>query len=538
MNVVTCYSLAEIDPGNRLLADYLSERLAPGEFFGQPPWDDCAPHCPLRRVPEPEALSEALAKYQQRIGADQAAVDNAHRLADPAVQVVTVGQQPGLLTGPLYTPYKAVTAISLARHLGRLLDRPAVPVFWAGCDDDDRAEVDHCGCWDQRGQLHGIRYPEGAGEPGQLVGNLPVGEYAGEILAQLEPLLAGLPHADETLALVSETAAASADFGEWFARLLARLFGPLGLVVCDPRLPAVRRLGAEVLRRELAEPLRTTKLVNAAARKLHDAGYQPQLTRPDDALNLFFFDGRRRQRVTWDGRRFIAGEREYTREELLARLDADPGSLLPNAVLRPVMQEYLFGSAAFVAGPNELCYWAELLPVFRALEVEMPPVIPRAGATLLTPNAADFLRTAGIDPLRLLHAPDEVRLSMLADAQPPAVKQSFEHAREEVQRLVAELTDTVSGYEPTLAASAQATHQRMLNEIERLEHKTLKAVERHSSELSARLERTAGLLFPGRGLQERLLNICAPLARFGMEWPKQLLELLDGQEGYHLFVEV
>jgi len=538
MDIFARYSLAEMDPGNRLLADYLAERLAPGEFFQQIPWDDCAPACPPRRVPEPEALSAALAAYQERIGADKTALENARRLADPAVQVVTVGQQPGLLTGPLYTPFKAVTAIALARRLGKLLDRPAVPVFWVGCDDDDRAEVDHCGCWDQRGLMHPIRYPENAGEPGQIVGGLPVREYAGEILAQLDPLLAGLPHADGTLALAAETAELSADFGEWFSRLLARLFGPLGLVVCDPRLPAVRRLGAEVPRRELAEPLRTTKLVNDAARKLHDAGYQPVLTRPDDALNLFLFDGLRRHRVTWNGERFLAGEREYTREELLALLDADPGSLLPNAVLRPVMQEYLFGSAAFVAGPNELCYWAELPAVFRALGVDMPPVIPRAGATLLTAHAAEFLRASGIDPLRLLLAPDEVRLGLLAEAQPPALKQVFERAREEVQRLVAALTETLSGYEPTLAGSALATHQRMLNEIERLERKTLKAVERHSTGLAERFARTAIQLFPDHGLQERLLNICSLLARFGPEWPAQLLDLLDGQEGYHLFVEI
>jgi len=223
---------------------------------------------------------------------------------------------------------------------------------------------------------------------------------------------------------------------------------------------------------------------------------------------------------------------------LLALLDADPGSLLPNAVLRPVMQEYLFGSAAFVAGPNELCYWAELLPVFRALQVEMPPVIPRAGATLLTRHAAEFLHSTGIDPLRLLHARDEARLRLLAGAQPPALRESFARAREETERLVAALTEAVSGYESTLAGSALATHQRMLNEIERLERKALKAVERQSSELSERFERTAGHLYPQRGLQERLLNICCLLARFGPTWPAKLLELLDGQEGYHLFVEV
>jgi len=536
MDIIARYSLAEVDPGNRLLADYLTERLAPGEFFGQSPWDDCAPACPPRHAAKPEAVSAALAAYQERLGADRAAVENARRLADPAVQVITVGQQPGLLTGPLYTAYKAVTAISLARHLGRMLDRPAVPVFWAGCDDDDRAEVDHCGCWDGRGNLNSIHYPADAGKPGQLVGSLPVREFAGEVLAQLDPLLAGLTYAGYTLELAAETAEASADFGEWFCRLMARLFGPLGLVVCDPRLPAMRRAGAEILRRELAEPLRTTRLVNDAAGKLQDAGYPPALTKPDDALNLFLFDGGRRHRVTWNGNYFQAGGREYTREELLALLDNDPSSLLPNAVLRPVLQEYIFNSAAFVAGPNELCYWAELLPVFRALQVEMPPVIPRAGATLLTRHAAEFLRDTGIDPLRLLHARDETRLKLLEGAQPPALRQSFARAREETERLVATLSEAVSGYEPTLAGSALATNQRMLNEIERLERKALKAVERQSTELSERFERAAGHLYPERGLQERLLNCCCLLARFGPTWPAQLLELLDGQEGYHLFI--
>jgi len=293
-----------------------------------------------------------------------------------------------------------------------------------------------------------------------------------------------------------------------------------------------------VLRSELAEPLRTTRLVNEGAHKLRNAGYPPTLTKPDDALNLFLFADGHRQRVTWNGTRFLAGGREYTGEELLARLDADPGSLLPNAVLRPVVQEYLFGSAAFVAGPNELCYWAELLPIFHALGVEMPPVVPRAGATLLPSHAAEFLRAERIDPLRLLREPDDIRLRLLANAQPPALQQSFIRAREEVERLVAALAEAVSGYEATLGGSAQATHQRMLNEIERLERKTLKAVERNSTALAERFERAAGQLFPSRGLQERLLNISAPLARFGLAWPAQLLELLDGQEGYHLFVEI
>ena len=521
-------------PGNRLLADYLGGTLTPGEFFARDFRDDGAPG----RRAEPAALSAALVAFQQRLGADEAAVANARRLADPLTPVVTVGQQPGLLTGPLYTPYKALTAISLARHIGTLRDRTAVPVFWAGCDDDDRGEVDHCGCWDQRGQMTMIHYPEEAGEPGQLAGSLPAGEYGGRVIAQLAPLLDGLPYAGDTLALLRGTLAESADLGEWFCRLLARLFGPLGMVVCDPRLPEMRRLGAEVLRRELAEPLHTTRLVNEGAEKLHAAGYAPALTKPEETVNLFLADGLRRQRVSYRDGQFIAAGATHAREDLLAMLAADPGCLLPNAVLRPVVQEYLFGSAAFVAGPHELCYWAELLPVFRALGVEMPPVVPRAGATLVSSGTASFLRNHRLDALSLLHDYDGVRLRLLAEAQPAAMQLMFTRAREQVDGLVAGMAEVLADYESTLAGSALATQQRMLNEVERLERKALKAVERRSTELTERLEASAHSLFPGRGLQERLLNIGSLLARFGQGVPEQLLDLLDGQEGYHLVVEI
>lgn len=270
MRVMARYELAALDPGNRLAAEY------PAAFFPFRPEDAVALARRPRVGADPAAVSAALTALQESLGADAAAVANARRLADPATPVVTVGQQPGLLTGPLYTIYKALTAITLARQLG------AVPVFWVGADDDDRAEVDHCAVWDARGRPTALHYPDTAGLPGQLVGDLPVENSGREVLDALAPLLAGLPHAEATLSLLAETLAESVDFGDWFARLLARLLSPLGLVVCDPRLPALRTLTAEIARRELREPLRTTALVNDAARRLRDAGYMPPLTKPDE----------------------------------------------------------------------------------------------------------------------------------------------------------------------------------------------------------------------------------------------------------------
>ena len=530
--------LDALDPANRLLADYLAGASAVRACFAFPPDDDGLRARAALPAPDRRTIAAALAAYQQELGADPAAVDNARRLADPDTLVITVGQQPGLLTGPLYTPYKALTAIALARRVTALTGRSAVPVFWLGSDDDDRAEVDHCGWWDARGALYAIRYPDDAGTPGQLIGSLPVGAAGAAVLAQVLPLLDGQPFAAEVRAVLEETLAASRDLGDWCARLLARVLSRHGLVLCDSRLPAVRAGAVGTLRAEIDAPLRSTALVLAQARALHGLSYHPALTKPADVCNFFLLDDAgTRQRVTFADGRFHAGGTTVTANELRTHLADAPERFIPNAVLRPVVQEALFGSTAFVAGPNEVCYWAELQPLFPAA-TPMPPVFPRAGATLVPPRIAAHLDEWAVDPPTLLLAFDATRRALLSRHAPPDVQAAFAAGRTRLDAALADLVHAIQPVDATLAPAAQAGHQRMLNELERLESKTLKALERRDGELTARLERARDALFPSHGLQERTLNLFAAMARCGMELPDRLLSLFDRQEGQHLFVEI
>ncbi|HEY3415331.1 MAG TPA: bacillithiol biosynthesis cysteine-adding enzyme BshC, partial [Armatimonadota bacterium] len=508
-----------------LLADYLAGVPQATGLFATA----THPHAQSDRA----AISQTLVDFQQRLGADERAVANARLLADPETLVITVGQQPGLLTGPLYTPYKALTAINLARELGR----PAVPVFWAGTDDDDRAEVDHCACWDAACSLHALHYPREAGVTGQLVGDLPVLPYGEQVLADFAGMVQGQPYAADTLAVLRETLRASADFGEWFCRLLARFFSGMGLVVCDPRLPVLRAQAAEVLRRELSSPLATTAAVNERAREIRRLGYHAMLTKPADLCNCYLL-GATRQRIAVQDGQFLVGEKPYRESELLALLAESPERFIPNAVLRPVVQEYLFGSTGFVAGPGELGYWAELQPVFAHLRVDMPRVVVRAAATLVPASTARVLHELEIEPLELLTQFDQVRYRMLAHLQPDATTQAFTDARVTLTNVIDDLAQAIGRVDATLEHSARATRQRLANELERLEQKTLKAVERRSTHAADRLAQARDVLFPGRGLQERTLNIFGILARYGFDFPVQLRTLLHGQEGKHLFVEM
>lgn len=528
--------LTALDSSNRLLADYQAGEPGLAACFARQPADIPALARATHAPPHRARLAEALVAYQQHLGADEAAQANARLLADPTTPVITVGQQPGLLTGPLYTPYKALTAIALARQVAMEIGRPVVPVFWIGADDDDVAEVDHCGWWDAHDGVQHIRYPADA-QPGRLVGDLPLGVHGDAVLQQVAPLLAGMPYGEEVRALLAETLRESVDFGEWFARLMARLFSRFGLVMCDPRLPVARACARDIFAQEIATPLTTTNLLNAQARALHEQGYHPALTKPDEVCNFFLHEGTR-ARVTYVNGHFRTQARDYTGDELRAMLAAHPERFIPNAVLRPVVQEHLFSSAAFVAGPNELGYWAELRPVFAALHVPMPPVVPRAGATLMPRNSARRLREWDVSPLDLLQQYDTVRYRLLADAAPPTFGKTFAGARATLEGLVADVTGELSMIDTTLAQSALSSHQRMVNEIERLEHKALKAVERRQTTLTDRLESVRGILFPAHGLQERAFNLCSVLARYGLDVPKKLLHVLLQEEGQHCFVEI
>lgn len=533
--VLIRYPMDELERANRLLADYRHGKATLRAFFPHHPTAITANVCPAQS--DRPSLASALTAYQQYLGADGAAVMNAHLLADPSTPVITTGQQSGLLTGPLYTLFKALTAINQAAKLSAQLHRSVVPVFWLATDDDDIGEADHGACWDDRFTLHPLQYSATAETTSTLIGDLPTGRDGEAVLEQLSPLLANLPYADDVSALLQQTLAASSDMGEWSACLLSRLLSPFGLVICDPRLPELRRLSAEIIRRELAQPLASSAQVNARAKELQLAGYRPQLTKPSDACNCFLLDGHRR-RISFRDGHFLVGDKSYAPVELLTLLDDAPERFAPNAVLRPVVQEYLFNSAAFVSGPNELGYWAELAPVFDTMTVPMPPVIVRAGATFVPAGMARDLRRLDIDPLALYLHFDHLRLDLLARALPASVMHSFSAAREDIARMVAHLTDEISVVESTLAQSAPAVQQRMLNELDRLERKTLKAIERKSADHVQRLDSLRDTLFPQRGLQERALNLFGILARYGFDVLPQLLSLLNEQEGYHLFVEL
>lgn len=284
------------------------------------------------------------------------------RLAHPASRVVVTGQQAGALTGPAYSVHKGADAALLARQLDTD-EAPVVAVYWIASQDHDAAEVASTSLLDASERLHRLTLDVPEGVP---VGRVPwQPEWTVQVHALLDACDAPAEHVAAVRARFDRAAQAGGSYADVFARLIHGLLGGAGLLVLDPMHPALARLMAPTLARELGDPLASSRAIEAAAARMIADGFEPQLRRPDGATNLFIEedDGQRRL-LRVDGQAFVTATRRYTRAELLALLDADPTRLTPAAGLRPAVQDALLPTLAFVVGPGEIAYGAQLRDVY------------------------------------------------------------------------------------------------------------------------------------------------------------------------------
>lgn len=518
-------------PRNDLKADYAAGALS--DFFQIAP-GDTSTALSLRRDVDREALAAAIRPHAIRLGAPRPVLHSLERLSQAGSMAVVTGQQAGLLLGPMYTLSKAKTAIALARRLDTE-GRPVVPVFWVASQDHDVAEVDHAYLLDAEEQLHraSVALPDGV-----PVGRIP---YVPEMLEQVRfSLAAHRPapaRAREVLEVLEESAAVAQTFSDWFAAQLYRLLGRHGIVVVDPLEPALASLSAQVLRREVMEPMLGPERVNAAGKALKALGHDPQLGRGDGATNLFVelpgengVPERHLLRAQREG--FVADGRMLDRAELLERLDADPTVLTPAAGLRPVVQDALLPTAVSVLGPGELAYVAQLRGVYELHDVPMPLAWPRSTVTVLEPAAARMLDSLGTTAAAFAADPEAVLQRVLLERHGSAAE--FERATAALEREFAALLAHVDGIDPTLRGTVQRGRRYLEATVDRLRTKSGAALARRDSETRRQFDRLRSHLMPLDQPAERVLSPYSHMLKFGVDALLDRLEAVGETGAFEL----
>ena len=520
----------------RLAADYAYDfnRLAP--FFAGDPADAAAwPDAIKRAQSHPrqrERVAAVLAQQQDRRGAPPEARAAAERLADPRAVAIVTGQQAGLFGGPLYTLLKALTALKLAERISREHEVPTVAIFWIDSEDHDWDEVSSCSVLDDgmHRQTVTLGTPPGAGE-----GPVASVHLDPAIFAAVETLRFTLAPSEFTEELLERLGSAyrpgagmSHAFGQWLEMVL----GPLGLVVYDAAEAATKPIVGDIFVRELESPGLTTRLAAASGQALVDLGYHAQVVPHPDNVALFRLDGVR-QPIHFREKGFVVGDLEVSGEHLLAEARQQPDGFSPNVLLRPVVQDTLFPTICYVAGPNELAYLAQLKQIYERFGVPLPLMSPRATATLLDAASARFLAKYDL-ALESLQPRDESALNHLLETQLPAsVEAALHEASRAVEGSLGRLIEAVPAIDATLEGAARSSLGRMQHDLRTLHDKIIHAAKRRDETLRRQYARTRALAFPDGQPQERSVAFVYFLNRYGPALVDRLYTELPLDLGQH-----
>ncbi len=511
--------------------------LFPGDPASPGAWASAVER--VARAPRDRATLERVVSAQlERRAAPAEARAAARRLIEPASVAVITGQQAGLFGGPLYVLLKAATAIQMARRIEREYQIPAVPVFWADTEDHDWQEVRTASVLDANMAPVGITAGDVPGAGRQPVASLTLGDDMPAACDALGQALAPSEFTAEALALVRELYRPGARMAAAFASLLDRLLGRQGLVVCEGADPALKPLVAGLFVAELEAPGRTASLARQAGERMASLGHAPQVEAGEDLVALFYLDDQGRRPVKRRGAEFTIGDRTCSATALAAEATAHPERFGPNVLLRPLVQDRLFPTACFVAGPAELAYQAQLGDVYRAFGVEPPLLYSRASATLVDAAAIRFLERSQI-PFEALQAQDDAALNRLLQSQLPAgIERAIADATGAIDGPMRQLALAVQGLDPTLAGAVDTTETRMRETLGTLHGKIIAAAKRKDESVRRQFNRTRGLLFPDGQPQERAVSLPFFLNRYGLSFPDRLIDTLPLDTGPHYVLQL
>jgi bacillithiol biosynthesis cysteine-adding enzyme BshC len=493
----------------------------------------------LRPFPRRE-LAEILRSQNQRFGGGHPVRQAIEELEKPDSVAILTGQQVGLFAGPLLTIYKALTALRLSDDLRRD-GINAVPIFWLASDDHDLAEIARMAApgpgfetrmLDVREFLFGTTavppHPVGTirlpGTIRQLVqtycGSQPESAWGREFLAQL-----------------AECYAPGTTFAEAFGRLMALIFQGRGLILFDPRDSGAKRLSAPVLGSALQEATGLRAQLADRSRALQQSGMAAQVAvLPHSTLVFLEDEGGRRLLVTKElGFTLRDTGRMFFLDELLELTRSAPERFSPNVLLRPVVQDHLFPTVAYVGGPAEVSYFAQIEPLYQFYGRPMPVIWPRSSYTILDAGICATLDNLGLQLEDCFHGERHLLHTILKN-RPAPFSDVLNGLGSYLDGSIARVTPNLVSTEPTLGPAADMVRRKLLHRIGSLQTKFLHFELRRDSALRQTVSQLLANCYPNGSLQERVLGAVPLLARFGPSMLDTLYEGIDTRSFGHRIV--
>jgi bacillithiol biosynthesis cysteine-adding enzyme BshC len=469
-----------------------------------------------------ERVAAILERQNKAWGGSAQTMANLDRFRRGAFAVVT-GQQVGLFGGPMFSIYKALTAVKLAEE-ATAAGVDAVPVFWLATYDHDLAEVNHVAIPGAEGALQVLTTSshevDGAPVSAVKLGDeiLPVVEEAAAFLGdgEVQQWLRDCYKPGETM-------------GTAFAKFYARLFAEWGVIVLDASDPELHKIAEPIYRVAAEHAPEIAEALLERGKELQAAGYHQQVKVTKSSVLLFTLQNGARtpiHRREGDPSEYVIGSgadaEKISREELLRLIAESPEHFSPNVLLRPIVQDYLLPTLVYTGGAAEGAYFAQAGVVYEKLLGRVTPTVPRFSATLVETKIQRLLQKNRISEVDVLQEPSGLRQKLAAQSLPADLQDAFNEASRSVENNLATIREKLTTLDPTLADATQTAESKIQYQLERLKAQAAKAESRQAEVVGRHSEMLSQALYPEKELQERAVGGIYFVARYGIDLLRQL----------------
>ena len=514
---------------SRLFLDYLKDPLSLRKFY---PGAVRFHHELQQRVPDVLAahqvdrnkVADALAAMNQRWGAPEETLNNINLLRDADTVAVVSGQQAGLFTGPLFTIYKALSAVKLAGCL-RQRNTKAVSVFWIAAEDHDFAEVAKAEIIGRDCQLKHVDVSTDLHREGHPVGRVVLDDSIHAVVNQLFELLPNSEFADDMKALVQQAWQPGRGYVDSFATMMTALLGRYGLIFLDPLDPEMKKLAAPLYSAAARQAPEIAVAIEERSRELETTGYHAQVLATSSSFPLFLHDenGARRALLRVENGKYQAKdtEQQYSVEELAELALNEPQRFSPNVTLRAVVQDYLLPTIAYYGGAAEIAYFAQTAEVYRVLERPATPILPRSSLTMIERHTGRVLERYGLTLADFFEGLEPVTKRVVEEHLGASTARSFDDTEQNVHQELDRLKRELHAIDPTLADALETGRKKIQYQLDGLRTRFVRAQMTRDEAAHRQLQRAADQLYPNKDLQERHINVTSLLARHGtyvIEW--------------------
>lgn len=485
------------------------------------------------------AVCAALEEMNVKFGAGEKTLENINLLREKDCVAVVTGQQAGLFSGPLYTIYKALSAVKLTECLrGRGIK--AVPVFWIATEDHDFEEVSKAFLINQDGNLEELK-----NEPERCYQNLPVGyvKLDDSINETIEGLFSELPETeftDELKSLINKVWIAGSYFSDAFALLLTKLFDKYGLVLLCPLNEKLKQIAAPVYSEAIKKSDEIVKALIKRSEELVEKGFHAQVLVTEDYFPLFWQardNTRNALKKSKTGTFKTKDEsREFTLAELAEIAERDPQRFSPSVVLRSVVQDYILPTVCYFGGAAEIAYFAQSGEVYRVLNRPVTPIFHRQSFTVIQSKHKRTLEKYDLNFRDLLRGKDEVLPEIIENYLNPETAKIFSEAEEKINIQLNRLNENLVGIEPTLADSLTNRRKKIIYHIANIKNKFHRAQLEKDETIKRRIETAFETLLPQKSLQERTLNVLMFLNIYGFYFTDWIYDAIDLDDNGHRII--